>query len=79
MGLLGYKRGSIGKGSGREARAEEYVRFQDDDGTIRLRNLKPKHTLKGLGFLCCHRENQGVTYDDVSSNILRRWKRINQR
>lgn len=44
--------GSTGKGSAREERAGGHVRFQDENGSIRLRNLRLMHTLKGLGLVC---------------------------
>lgn len=48
----------MGKGSGSEKKAGECARSEDDNGIIRL-----MHTLLGLSFLCCHRENQEVSYD----------------
>lgn len=51
----------MGKGSGSEKKAGGCVRSEDDNGIIRL-----MHTLQGLSFLCCHRENQEVSYDDFN-------------
>lgn len=51
----------MGKGSGSE-KAGGCVRSEHDDGIIKL-----MHTLQGLSFLCCHRENQKVSYDAVNS------------
>lgn len=51
----------MGKESGSE-KAGGCVRSEDDDGIIKL-----MYTLQGLSFLCCHRENQEVSYDAVNS------------
>ena len=51
----------MGKGSGSE-KAGGCFRSEDDDDIIKL-----KYTLQGLSFLCCHRENQEVSYDALNS------------
>lgn len=48
--------------------AGRWVRFKNDNGSIRVRKGKTVHTLQGSGFLSCHKENQEVTYDAVSSD-----------
>lgn len=52
----------MGKGSGSEKKAGGCVRSEDDNGIVTV-----MHTLQGLSFLCCHRENQEVSYDAFNS------------